>query len=92
MEDKKEEHKKTLSNNICINLINSDNNMDELFWIRKYKDNKIRFHIFDDLQRFNLIENRSNLKIEFIEEHNVKIKVSKLENGTVKNDISFSAT
>ena len=59
-----------------MDLINSDVNQDqrsefpinELFGITEYKDNKIRFHIFDDL-RFNLIENGSDHNIEFIEEH-----------------------
>ena len=47
--------------------------MDELFGITKYKDNTIRFHIFDDLQRFNLIENGSDQNIEFIEENKIII-------------------
>ena len=67
-EEVKEEHKETLSKNECMDLINSDDNMDELFGIAEYKDHKIRFHIFDDLQRFNLIENGSDHNIEFIEE------------------------
>ena len=76
-----------------MDLINSDDNMDELFGITEYKDNKIRFHIFDDLQRFNLIENGSDHNIEFIEEDGkVIIKASRIENGTVKEDISYPAT
>ena len=76
-----------------MDLINSDDNMDELFGITEYKDSKIRFHIFDDLQRFNLIENGNDHNIEFIEENsNVIIKASRIENGTVKNDISSPAT
>ena len=75
-----------------MNLINSHNNMDELFGITGYKDNRIRFHIFDDLQRFNLIENHNDHNIEFIEEGNkVIIKASRIENGTVKKNISFPA-
>ena len=37
-----------------MNLINSDNNMDELFGITDSKNKEIRFHIFDYL-RFNLL-------------------------------------
>ena len=75
-----------------MDLINSDDNMDELFGITEYKDNKIRFHIFDDL-RFNLIENDSDHNIELIEEdNNVIIKASRIENGKVKKDISYPAT
>ena len=37
--------------------------MDELFGITVYKDNKNRFHIFDDLKRFNLIENGNDHNI-----------------------------
>ena len=76
-----------------MDLINSDDNMDELFGITEYKENKIRFHIFDDLQRFNLIENGSDHNIEFIEEDNkVIIKASRIEKGTVKRDISYPGT
>ena len=75
-----------------MDLINSDDNMDELFEITEYKDKKIRFHIFDDLQRFNLIENGSDHNIEFIkDDNNVIIKASRIDKGTVKN-ISFLAT
>ena len=91
-EEEEKEHKETLSKNECMDLINSDDNMDELFGITEYKDNKIRFHIFDDLQRFNLIENGSDHNIEFIEEDNVIIKVSRIENGTVNKDISYPTT
>ena len=91
-EEVKEEHQETLSKNECINLINADDNMDELFGITEYKDNKIRFHIFDDL-RFNLIENCCDHNIEFIEEDGmVIIKASRIENETVKKDISYPAT
>ena len=80
-----------------MDLINSDDNMDELFGITEYKDNKIRFHIFYDLQRCNLIENGSDHNIKLIEEDrthgltspsNVIIKASRIENGTVKKHIS----
>ena len=82
-----------MSKNEWIDLINSDDNMDELFGITEYKDNKIRFHIFDDLQRFNLIENGSDNNIEFIKENNtIIIKASRIEKGTVKQDISYPAT
>ena len=82
-----------MSKNECIDLINSDDNIYELFGITVYKDNKIRFHIFDDLQRFNLIVNGSDHNIEFMEEDNkVIIKASKIEKGTVKTDILFPAT
>ena len=50
-----------------MNLVNSNDQVNELFGITKYKDNNIRFHIFDDLQRFNSIENGTNHNIEFIE-------------------------
>ena len=49
-----------------MDLINSDDNINELFGIPEYNNNEIRFHIFDDLQRFNLIENGSYHNIEFI--------------------------
>ena len=55
MEEDKEDHKETQSKNECMDLINSEDQIDILFVITKYKENKIRFHIFDDLQRFNLI-------------------------------------
>ena len=60
-----------------MNLANSDDNINELFKITEYKDNKICFNIFDDLQRFNLIENGSDHNIEFIEEDNVIFKACK---------------
>ena len=86
--EEKKENKETLSKNECMDLINSDDNMDELFKITEYKDDKIRFHIFDDLQRFNLIENGSDHNIEFIEEnYKVIIKASKIKKGIVKKNI-----
>ena len=92
-EEVKEEYKETLSKNECMDLINSDDNMDGLFGITEYKDNKIRFHIFDDLQRFNLIETGSDHNIQFIEDDNIIIiKANRIENGTVKKDISYPAT
>ena len=66
-----------MSKNECMDLINSDDNMDELFKITEYKNNKIRFHIFDDLQRFNLSKTGSDHNIKYIEEDGkVIIKVS----------------
>ena len=91
-EEVKEEHIETLSKNKCMDLINSDDNIDELFAITEYKHNKIRFHIFDDLQRVNLIENDIDNNIEFIEDDKIIIKAGRIENGTVKKDISFPAT
>ena len=77
--EEKKEHKETLSKNECIDLINSDDNMDELFGITEYKDDKIRIHIFDDLQRFNLIENGTDHNIELIEvENKIIIKASRI--------------
>ena len=59
--------------------------MDELFEITEYKDNKICFQIFDDLQHFNLIKNGSDHNIEFIDKDNtIIIKASIIEEGTVK--------
>ena len=82
-----------MSKNVCMDLINFDDQIGELFGITEYKDNKIRFHIFDDLQHFNLIENGSDHNIEFIEEDDkIIIKASRIENGTVKKDISYPAT
>ena len=64
--------------NEYMDLINSDNNIIELFGITDYNYNKIRFHIFDDLQRLNLIENGNDYNIEFIEEdNNIIIKAAK---------------
>ena len=74
-----------------MDLINSDYQMDELFGITEFKYNKIRFHIFDDLQRVNLFENGSDHNIEFIED-NVIIKASRIEKGKVKKDILYPAT
>ena len=80
------------SQNKCIDLINSDYNMDELFVITENKDDKIRFHIFDDLQRFNLIENYSDHNIEFIKKDNqTLIKAIRIDKENVK-DISYTAT
>ena len=58
----------TLSKNECIYLIKSDDNMDELLGITKYKDDKICFHIFEDLYNHKLIEKVIVHKIELIEE------------------------
>ena len=91
----------TLSKNECINLIESDDNMDELFGITEYKDDLIRFHIFDDLYNHQLIEKGIDHKIEFIEEIvgpveqtfiRTLIKASRTKDGRVIKDISFPAT
>ena len=39
----------TLSQNECINLFKSDDNIDELFGKTEYKDDIIRYHIFNDI-------------------------------------------
>ena len=86
---------RSLSKNECIDLIESDDNMDELFGITEYKDNTriIRFHIFDDLYNYKLIERGIDLKIEFIEEiDRTMIKASRTRDGRVIKDISFFAT
>lgn len=51
-------------------LINSKDNIDELFKITEFKDKKICVYIFYDLIRYNLIENGSYHNIEFINEEN----------------------
>ena len=91
----------TLSKNEYINLIESKDNMDELFGITEYKDDIIRFHIFDDLYKHKLIKKGIDHKIEFIEEIDgpveqtfirTLIKASRTKVGRVIKDISFSAT
>ena len=84
---------RTLSKNECINLIKSDDNMDELFGITEYKDNIIRFHIFENLYKYKLIKIGIYHKIEFIEEiDRTLIKSSRTKDGKVIKDISFPAT
>ena len=56
----------TLSKNECINLIESDDNMDELFGITEYENDIICFHIFEDLFKQKIIEKGIDHKIEFI--------------------------
>ena len=62
------EDKETLSKIECIDLIESDKNMKELFGITMYKDEIIRFHIYEDFYNHKLIEKGIDHKIEFIEE------------------------
>ena len=40
--------------------------MDDLFGLTEYEDDIIRFHIFEDLFKHNLIEKGIDHKIEFI--------------------------
>ena len=76
-----------------MDLINSDDNMDKLFGITEYNNNKIRFHIFDYLQRFNLIYNGSDHNIEFIDKNNtIIIRASRIGKKTVKKNISYPTT
>ena len=64
--------------------------MDELFGISGYKDNNIRFYIFDDFQHISLIKNGSDHNIKFIEEKNkIIIKVSRIEKEIVKTILYF---
>ena len=53
-DDDEEEHKETLSKNECIDVINSDDNIDELFGISVFTDSVIRFRIYTDLKNNNL--------------------------------------
>ena len=93
----------SLSKIECIDLIESDENMDELFGITMYKDDIIRFHIFLDLYKHKLIEKGIDHKIEFIEEKDqgsgmnavidrTLIKASRTQDKIVIKDISFPAT
>ena len=45
----------TLSKIKCFVLIKFDDNLDKLFGITEYKDDIIRFHIFDYLSKIKLI-------------------------------------
>ena len=67
--------------------------MDELFGITKYKDDIIRFHIFEDLYKHKLIKKSIDHKIEFIEEiDSTLIKASKTKDKIIIIDISFPVT
>ena len=89
----KHEDNGTLSKIECIDLIESDENIYELFGITKYNDYIIRFHIFLELYRHQLIENGIDHKIEFIEEiDRTLIKASRTKDNIVIKDISFHAT
>ena len=104
LEDEQHAHRTpdgTLFKNECINLIETDDNMDQLFCITKYKDDIICFHIFEDLYKFKSIEKGIDHKIEFIEEIDGRvnqtiirtlIKSSRTKDGLVIKNISFPAT
>ena len=82
-----------MSKNECIDLINSDDNIDELFGISIFNDGVIRFRIYTDLKNNNLIENDIDHKIELIEDDNeTYVKASRLEHGNVTNKRKYSAT
>ena len=69
-----------MSKNECIDLINSDDNIDEFFGISIFNDCVIRFRMYTDLKNNNLIENDIDHKIEFIEQNNQTfIKASRVE-------------
>ena len=53
-----------------MDLINSDDNIDEMFGISVFNDGVIRFRIYADLKHNNLIENDIDHKIELIEDNN----------------------
>ena len=98
IEEEQEEEKKdkkgiTLSKNECMDLINSDDNIDELFGISTFNDGVIRFRIYADLRRNNLIENDIDNKIEFIEDnYETYVKASRFERGEVTNERKYPAT
>ena len=54
-EQEQEESNETLSKNECIDLINSDDNIDELFGIKIYNDGVIRCRIYTDFKNHHLI-------------------------------------
>ena len=90
-----------MSKNKCIDLINSDNNIDELFGISVFNDGIIRFRIYTDLKNKNLIENDIDHKIELIEDDNrthglsspeTYVKASRVEKGKVTNEKEYPAT
>ena len=81
-----------MSKNECIDLINSDDNIDELFCISVFNDGVIRFRIYTDLKN-NLIENVIDHKIEFIKQNNQTfIKASQIEKGEITNEKEYPAT
>ena len=74
-------------------LINSDDNMDELFGISTFNGGVIRVRIYAYLQRNNLIENDIDHKFEFIEDFDeTYVKASRLEHGDVTNKKKYFAT
>ena len=76
-----------------MDLINSDDNMDELFGISIFNDVVICFRIYADLQRNNLIEHGIDYKIKFIEDNDeTYVKASRFEHGDVTNKKKYPAT
>ena len=68
-----------------MDLINSDDNMDELFCIKIYNDGVIRCRIYTDLKNNHVIENDIDHKIEFIEQDNQTfIEASQIEKQSNK--------
>ena len=85
--------KTTLSKNECIDLINSDGNMDKLFGISVFNDGVFRFRIYTDIKNNNLIENDIDHKIELIEDDNeTYVKASRVKKGEVTNETEYPAT
>ena len=83
----------SLFKNECINLIESDDNMDELFGITEYKDSIICFYIFENLYNHKLMEKGIDHKIKFIKDiDRTLIKASRTKDGRVIKDILFPAT
>ena len=82
-----------MSKNECIDLINSDDNIDELFGIKIYNDSVIRCRIYTDLINIHLIKNDIDHKIEFIQQNNQTfIKASRVDKGEVTNEKKYPAT
>ena len=91
--DDHQEYKGSLSKIECIDLIESDKNMDELFGITMYKDDIIRSHIFEDLYNNKLIEKGIDHKIKLTEEiGRTLIKATRTKDKIIIKDISFPAT
>ena len=64
-----------------------------MFGISTFNDGVIRFRIFADLQKNNLIENDIDHKIEFIEDNKeTYVKASRLEHGEIINKKKYPAT
>ena len=73
---------------MCMDLINSDDNIDELFGISVFNNGVIRFRIYTDFKKKNdLIENDIDHKIELLEDDDQTfIKTSRVEKGEVTNE------